>query len=83
MNTAAVDCRTPVPKLVLRQERLDASPAWRALAMGVGMHVPIDRRDFLRRTAALGTALPFASFGRAAARATVSRGRKTGWRFTR
>jgi hypothetical protein len=28
---------------------------------------PIDRRDFLRGTAAFGAALPFASFGRAAA----------------
>ena len=32
--------------------------------------IPIDRRDFLRGTAALGTALPFASFGRAAAAET-------------
>lgn len=31
------------------------------------MFVPIDRRDFLRNTAVLGTVLPFASFGRAIA----------------
>jgi dienelactone hydrolase len=32
--------------------------------------IPIDRRDFLRGTAALGTMLPFAGFGRAAAAET-------------
>jgi dipeptidyl aminopeptidase/acylaminoacyl peptidase len=31
------------------------------------MFIPIDRRDFLRHTAALGAALPFAGFGRAVA----------------
>jgi len=38
--------------------------------MEIGMSAaPIDRRDFLRRSAVLGTALPFAGFGRAAAAA--------------
>jgi dipeptidyl aminopeptidase/acylaminoacyl peptidase len=37
---------------------------------------PIDRRNFIRGTAALGTALPFASFGRAAAAETELVARK-------
>jgi hypothetical protein len=52
-----------LPKLISSQERPAQSyGGWHAR--------PIDRRDFLRGTAALGTALPFASFGRAAAAET-------------
>ena len=40
------------------------------------MFIPIDRRDFLRHAAALGAALPFAGFGRAAAAETELVARK-------
>jgi len=67
MKTGAADCLMAAPRLISRATAPGAWPPWRALAREFCMPlIPIDRREFLRGTAALG-ALPFAGAGRALA----------------